>query len=54
VNLLTVVLMIFMGDKVVRAEFRKSESERMFSMAEQQQPAVIWMSGGHGWIQHGE
>jgi len=33
-NLLTVVLMVFMGDKVVGAEFRKSERVGMFSRAE--------------------
>jgi len=33
-NLLTVVLMVFMGDKGVGAEFRKSVRGRIFSMAE--------------------
>jgi len=49
-NLLTVVLMVFMGDKVVEVEFQKSESGRMFSMAEPQQVAV-WTNGGHSSIQ---
>jgi len=49
-NLLTVVLMVFMGDKVVGAEFRKSESGRMFSMAGRQ-PVVVWTKGGYSWIQ---
>jgi len=30
-NLLTVVLMVFMGDKVVGAEFRKSEGGNVFN-----------------------
>ena len=50
-NLLTVVLMGFMGDKVVGAKFRKSERGGMFSMAEPQR-VVVWRNGGHGWIQH--
>jgi len=42
--------MVFMGDKLVGAEFRKSEMGGMFSMAEQK-PVVIWTNGGHSWIQ---
>ena len=45
--------MVFMGDKIVGAEFRKSESGRMFSMVEPQQ-VVVWTNGGHGWIQRVE
>jgi len=52
-NLLTVVLIIFMGDKLVGAEFRKSERGRMFSMAKQQR-VVTWTNGGHSWIQRVE
>jgi len=50
-NLLTVVLMVSMGDKVVGAEFRKSEPAGMFSMVEPRR-VDIWTSGGHRWIQH--
>ena len=50
-NLLTVLLVVFMGDKVVGAEFRKSKSGRIFSMAERQ-PVDIWTSRGPRWIQH--
>jgi len=49
-NLLTIVLMVFMGDKLVGAEFRKSERVRMFSMAERQLVGV-WTNGGRSWIQ---
>ena len=49
-NLLTVVVDVSPAGEICWAEFRKSESGRMFSMAERQ-PTVVGMSGGHGWIQ---
>ena len=52
-NLLTVVLMVSVGDKVVGAEFRKSEPAEMFSMVERQ-PVVVWTNRGHSWIQRVE
>jgi len=50
-NPLTVVLMVFMGDKRVGVKFRKSERGRMFSIAKRQ-AMVVWRSGGYRWIQH--
>jgi len=41
------------GGEICWAEFRRSESGRMFSMAERQ-PVVVWTNGGHGWIQRAE
>jgi len=55
-NLLTVVVDGSTGGETCWAcwaEVRKSESGRMFSMAEPQQ-VVVWTNGGHGWIQHVE
>ena len=39
-------MMVFIGDKVVRAEFRKLERGGMFSMAEPQR-VVVGTNGGH-------
>jgi len=49
-EILTLVDEVFNGDKVVGAEFRKSERGGMFSMAEPRWVG-IWTNGGHSWIQ---